>query len=121
MGVIVAAVRRQFALDYLDDNAFFSKSPLVRVELVGQVLRLLFKISDTVKLKKSRFLADHFDYFGHVILLGSLESVESTVDPVAKLGHSTVQTELRSFFCLYNGSRWFNSNFALLPALPNKS
>lgn len=120
MSVFLATVRWQSALVDLDDIVMSSKLPKDHIEQVRRVLRSLNKNGMTLKLKKSKLLADIIDYSGHVIRPGRLEHAEHTIDAVMKLKHRTTQTELRSFLILCNVCRRFVPTLVHIAAPANK-
>lgn len=61
MDVILAAVKWQYALVYLDDIFLFSESSEERIEHVRNVLTYLSNASTTLKFEKYCFIAETVD------------------------------------------------------------
>lgn len=120
MDVILASVRWQFALGYLEDIAVFSKSPQDHIEQMRSVLKLLYKAGGTLSLKKCRLFAENINYLRHVIWTGRFEPAEHTTNTVAKLKYTTTKMEPCSFLGLCNVFWRFVPKFARLVAPLNK-
>lgn len=67
MDIILAAVKCQKALVYLDNVVIFFRSPEGHLQHVESVLQILKMAGITLKLKKFFFFLDAVDYLGHVI------------------------------------------------------
>lgn len=67
MNKILAFVKRQCAIVYIEDFIVFSKSPEEHVTHIDGVLRVLMASGMTLKFKKCRFFFKEIDYLGHVI------------------------------------------------------
>lgn len=120
MDNILASVRCQFALEYLDDICVFSKLPEEHIEQVMRNLRLLYKAEITLKPRKCRFFAEASYYLEHVIRPGHLEIAEDPTDVITKLEQPTLKTEFCSFSGLCKLLLCFVPNFANLEAVLNK-
>lgn len=112
MDVILATVKWQFALVYIDDVLSFSPGPEEHIKQVEIVFKLIHQAGMTLKLKKCHFFTDAIDYLGHVITPGRLQVATKTDETVQTLKYPTTTTELRSFLGLCNVYRRFMSNFA---------
>ena len=112
--VILAAVKWQFALVYLDDVIVYSKSVEEHFDHLAYVLRLLQKAGLTLKLPKCEFFRESVDYLGHIISPGKLNVAHRATEAFSKALPPRNVTELRSFLGLCNVYRRFVPNFARL-------
>ena len=120
MDVILASVRWQVALVYLDDVIIFSKSYRAHLEHVATVLSLLKSAGVTLKLAKCHFFSQEVDYLGHVIFPGKLAVSTKTCEAVERFRPLRTTTDVRSFLGLCNVFRRFMPNFARMSAPLNK-
>lgn len=120
MNVILASVRWQFSLFYLDDIAVFSKSLVDHIEHVRRVSCLRCKAECTLNLKICMFFTETIDYLGDVIRPDRLELAERTTDAVEQWEKPMTWTELRSFIVICNVFRLFVPKFARLAVTSTK-
>lgn len=106
--------RLTVCLLYLDFIVVFLKSRQDHTERFWCVLQLLYKARVTLNLKNSKFFAQTIDYYGHATRPVCFELAKHTTDSVAKLEHSTTQTELCTFPGLCSVFTRFVPNLALL-------
>lgn len=97
-------ISRRFVLVCSEDIVVFSKSPRHHLKKVRRVLRLLYELRVTPKLRKCKLFAELTDYFGHVIRPGRLKPADYTTDDVSKLGLPTTQNIRRSLMGQHNVS-----------------
>ena len=114
MDVILASVKWQTAIVYLDDVIVFSTDIGQHVHQVDRVLRLMSEAGMTLKLKKCFFFCDKIDYLGHVISPGKLEVASKTTEAIKGLSYPTDVSQMRSFLGLCNDYRRFVPNFTRL-------
>jgi hypothetical protein len=112
MDIILAGVRWNCALVYLDDVVIYSRTFAEHMRHLDQVLGLLRKANVTLKLRKCRFAAREVDYLGHTIKPGRLQMQDAKVAALKGVRRPTTKTELRSFLGLANVYRRFVSGFA---------
>ena len=112
LDMILAGVRWQFALVYLDDVIVYSRTVDEHEEHVRAVLRLLQSAGVTLKLKKCEFFSTSVRYLGHEIRPGELRVLDATTAAVQELHPPKTVTQLRSFLGLCNVYRRFVPNFA---------
>lgn len=110
MEVILAPVKWQHALLYINDVFIFSKTPDAHSEHFESVLQLINKAGKMLKPKKHFFCLDAIDYVGHVITSGRLYIATRIVDAVHGLKYPTPTSSLRSFLGLCNVHRRFTAN-----------
>ena len=116
MDVILAGVRFDFALVYLDDIIVYSSTFEAHVKQVEKVLQLLKKAKVTLKLKKCRFAVREVEYLGHLIKPGRLEIKEANVRCLRETPFPKTKTQLRSFLGTCNVYRRFVPRFAQIAA-----
>ncbi len=75
-------------------------------------MSLLGKAGVSLKLEKCHFFKESVDYLGHVIRPGRLSLAERNTRALREVKHPSSQTELRSFFGMFNVYRRFVPNFA---------
>lgn len=119
--VILAFVRRQFRLDYLDYIVVFFKSPQHHIEQVRQISSLWPEAGTTIPRKKGKFFSKIVDYVNYFIRSGRRELVKQTTETVPKLENPSTKTELYPFLVPCNVFRRFLPNFAPVGATPNKT
>lgn len=118
--VILAQVRWQFALVYLDDVIIYSKSIEEHFDHLDIVLKLMHGAGLTLKLRKCAFFQDTVDYLGHVVSPGKLAVARRGIEAVKKCLPPRDITELRSFLGLCNVYRRFVANFSRIAAPLNQ-
>lgn len=116
MDVTLAIIKWQFALIYLDEIVFFSKSPAKHIDHGKQELTSLQSAELTHKLKNWNLFLDTIDYLEHVIRPRRLKPTARTADAIQKLRKLHNLIERRSFLELYNDFRRFIPSFALIAA-----
>ena len=70
--VILASVKWQFALVYLDDIIIYSKSIEEHYDHLQTVLGLVHKAGISLKIHKCQFFTETVDYLGHTVSPGKL-------------------------------------------------
>lgn len=121
MDVILATVKWQFSLVYLDYIKIFSKSPSEHLKHVHQVLQLLWDTAATLKLEKFSFFIKTIDYLGHIILPHKLEVETHTPDAICNSKELRNVTDLRFFLGLCNTFRDLLRAWLVSPTHPAKS
>ncbi len=116
MDIILAPVRWQTCLVYLDDFIIFSKSRAQHLRDVYQVLSLLRVVGAFLKLAKCSFFADSVNYLVHKKTPGKLQVAEKNTTALRLARHQTTETQLRSFLGLCIVYRRFVPGFAKLAA-----
>lgn len=114
--VILATVKWQFALVYLDDILVFSKSISEQFEHLRIVMSLLSEAGVTMKLKFFYFFTDRIDCLGHVIQPGLLDIAPNTTDYNRGLKEPRKVTKLKSILGLCNVLNWLVMNFGRIVA-----
>lgn len=72
MDMILAGVRWQICLVYLDDIIVFSRSPEEHIGHLGQVFKLLADAGVSLKASKCHLFTQEVEYLGHVVRPGRL-------------------------------------------------
>lgn len=96
MDTTLASVKRQHALDYLNDVAI-SKSSEEHLQHAKSVPQLMQKASVTLKLKNYFFFSNAMDFSGHMILLRQLYIAMKTANAIQNLQYATTTFGLRFF------------------------
>lgn len=119
--VILANVKWQFSLAYLDDVIVYSRTLSEHHEHVRTILELLSNAGVTLRLRKCFFFQESIDYLGHIVRPGKLSVAAKTCEAVQRARPPTTQTELRSFLGLCNVYRRFVPSFARIAAPLNRN
>lgn len=117
MNGILASVKCQFSLVYLDDIVVFSRTPRNYIAHIRRILRLS---NQAYIYTKRNFFSNITDYLRHVIRQGCLKLVGNTSYAVANLESPANQTECQYFLGLYNFLHSLVPDCARLPALLKK-
>ena len=80
LDILLAGVKWQFCLVYLDDVIIFSKTEEEHINHVDSVLKILRQAGVTLKLKNSEFFKKSVSYLGHTIRPGRLEIMSSRTE-----------------------------------------
>jgi len=112
LDILLAGVKWQFCLVYLDDVIIFSKTEEEHIVHVDYILNLLKKAGVSLKFRKSEFFKLSVDYLGHTIRPGKLEVTQSGTAALKHAEYPTTQTQLRSYLGSCNVYRRFVKNFA---------
>ena len=105
--IILARMRWETALVYLDEVIVYSRSVTEHMAYVRGVLRSLHSAGVSLTLSKCPFLDTSVTYLGHVIRPERLEVERRNVISIELARATTNQTELRSFLGLCNVYRRF--------------
>lgn len=107
----------QLAIKYMDNVVTFSNAFEKSSDQLCSVFHHYRELKVSLKLKKSLFIKDHFDYSGHVIkCCGLCISVKET-DKTHGPQHPTNLSEANSFLGLSNLFRQFSPNVAHIASL----
>lgn len=118
--IAFALTEWQFALYCLNHIFIFSKDPKDHVNDVHMVLRALFDVSVSLKLKNCSFLNDCLDYLSHVVRSAKLELASHKTEAICDLKNPKTVTELKSFLELCSVCLRFRPNLAQIAAPLNK-
>jgi hypothetical protein len=116
LDMILAKVKWNYALIYLDDVIIYSKTVEEHMTHLDEVLGLLRTAGASLKLKKCHFFQTKVNYLGHVIYPGKLAVAQKNIDTLEKAVYPTKRTELRSFLGMCNVYRRFVERFAKIAA-----
>ena len=114
MDMILAGVKWQTCLIYLDDVIVFSRSPEEHLTHLEEVLSLLQAAGVTLKAAKCHLFQKEVDYLGHVISPGRVAVNEKNTKALRLLAYPRTQTELKSFLGMCGVYRRFVKDFAAL-------
>jgi len=112
MDMILAGVKWQICLVYLDDVIVFSGSPEEHLQHVEEVLTLLGNTGVTLKASKCHFFPEEVEYLGHVIRPGRVHVLEKNVRALRGLRYPENQTQMKSFLGMCGVYRRFVAHFA---------
>lgn len=85
MDVILASVKWQHSLEYIDDIIILSETSECHLKNINEVLRLLVKNGFKIKLKKCNSYSKSFDYLEHVNAPKKLQGAWKTTEAVTSL------------------------------------
>lgn len=98
MNIILAPVKSQHALVYLDDVDIFCKSLKEHLQHVESIPHFMQKAGMTFKLKSFFFFSDAANYLEQMRRPRRLSIATKTTNAVRSLYHPTAMSELRSLF-----------------------
>jgi len=97
MDMLLAGVRWQICLVYLDDVIGFSRSPEEHLQHLDEVLTGREKAGSTLKAAKCHLFHEEVEYFGHVIRPGRVNVLEKNLRALTGLRYPETQTQIKSF------------------------
>jgi len=97
MDMILAGVKWQICLVYLDDVVVFSRSPEEHLQHLYEVWTRLGKAGVTLKAAKWHFFQEEVEYLGHVIRPGRVHVLEKNLRALRGLRYPETQTQMKSF------------------------
>ena len=112
MNMILAGVKWQICLLYLDDVIFSSRSPEEHLEHLDEVLTRLRKAGVTFKAAKCHLFQEEVEYLGHVIRPGRVHVLEKNLRALRGLRYPETQTQMKSFLGMCGVYRRFVAVFA---------
>jgi RNase H-like domain found in reverse transcriptase/Reverse transcriptase (RNA-dependent DNA polymerase)/Retroviral aspartyl protease len=116
LDMILAKVKWNYALIYLDDVIIYSKTVKEHMTHLDEVLGLLKNAGASLKLRKCHFFQTKVNYLGHVIYPGKLAVSKKNIDTIEKAVYPTKRSELRSCLGMCNVYRRFVQGFARIAA-----
>jgi hypothetical protein len=114
MDNILADLRWESVIVYLDDVIIFSRSFEEHVRHLTLVLQKLSEAGATLKFSKCQFFRRSVDYLGHRILPHKLQVLAKYVESIAKAVEPTKKTQVRSFLGLCGIYHRFVPNYAAI-------
>jgi len=112
MDMILAGVKWQICLVYLDDAIVFSRSPEEHLQHLDEVLTRLGKAGVTLKAAKCHLFPEEVEYLGHVIRPGRVHVLEKNLRALRGLRYPETQTQMKSFLGMCGVYRRFVADFA---------
>jgi len=112
MDMILAGVKWQICLVYLDDVIVFSGSPEEHLQHLDEVLTLLGKAGVTLKASKCHFFQEEVEYLGHVIRPGRVHVLEKNLRALRGFRYPESHTQRKSFLGMCGVYRRFVADFA---------
>jgi len=97
MDVLLAGVKWQICLVYLDDVIISSRSPDEHSQHLDEVLTRLWKAGVTLKAAKCHFFQEEVEYLGLVIRPGRVHVLEKNHRALRGLRYPETQTQRKSF------------------------
>jgi hypothetical protein len=116
LDMIVAKVKWNYALIYLDDVINYSKTVKEHMTHLDEILRLLKNAGASLKLRKCHFFQTKMNYLGHLIYPGKLSVSKKNIDTIEKAVFPTKRSKLRSFIGMCNVYRRCVQGFARIAA-----
>jgi len=110
--MILAGVKWQYVLVYLDDIIVYSTNAESHLSHLEKVFTLLGENGVTLKAKKCHIFSNEGEYLGHVIRLGRISVNEKNLKAIRKAIYRKTQTQLRSFLGMCNVYRRLTADFA---------
>jgi len=110
--MILAGVKWQICLVYLDDVIVFSRSPEEHLQHLDEVLTRLGKAGVTLKAAKCHFFQEKEEYLGHVIRPGRVHVLDKNLRAPEGLRYPETQTQMKSFLGMCGVYRRFVADFA---------
>lgn len=114
MDMILAGVKWQTCLIYLDDVIVFSKTAEQHLDHLAEVLDLLAAAGVTLKATKCHFFQKEVEYLGHVVTPGRVAVNTKNTDALRRIRYPRTQTHLKSFLGMCGVYRKFVKDFANL-------
>jgi hypothetical protein len=112
LDIILARIKFDVALVYLDDVIVYSPTFDMHLEHLDTVLGLLKKANVSLKLKKCSFAKNEVQYLGHLIRPGRLQMLKAKVDTVRQQRPPKTKTQVRAFLGLTSMYRRLVPHFA---------
>jgi len=112
MDMILAGVKLQIRLVYVDDAIVFSRSPEEHLQHLDEVLTRLGKAGVTLKAAKCPLFQEEVEYLGHVVRPGRVQVLEKNLRALTGLWYAETQTQMRSFLGRCRVYRRFEADLA---------
>jgi len=112
MDMILAGVKWQICLVYLDDVIVFSCSLEEHLQHLDEVLTRMGKAGVTLKAAKCHFFQDEVEYRGHVIKPGRVNVLEKNLRAQRGLRYQETQNQMKIFLGMCGVKRRFVADFA---------
>jgi len=109
--MILAGVKWQICLVYLDEVIVFSRSPEEHLHHFEEVLTRLEKAGVTLKAANCHFFQEEVEYLGHVIGPGRVHVLEKNLRALRGLRYPETQTQMKSFLGMCGVYRRFVADF----------
>jgi len=110
--MLLAGVKWQYVLVYLDDIIVFSHDAETHLSHLDKVFTLLGNTGVTLKAKKCHLFSIEVEYLGHLVRSGSISVNEKILKAIRKAQFPKTQTQLRSFLGMCFVYRRFTDSFA---------
>jgi len=94
MDMILAGVKWQICLVFLDDVIVFSRFPEEHLQHLDEVLTRLGKARVTLKAAKSHYFQEEVEYLGHAIIPGRVHFLEKSLRALKGLRNPETQTQM---------------------------
>ena len=118
--MILAGVKWQYALVYLDDIIVFSRTAEEHISHLDKVFTLLSEAGVTLKPSKCHLFSNEVEYLGHVVRPGRISVNEKNLKAIRRANFPQTQTQLRSFLGMCNVYRRFAQDYAKVSAPLNR-
>lgn len=94
MVIILAPLKRRYALVYIDDTITFLKTPEKHLKHVEELLKILNNAGMMIKLKKYLLFSGAIAYLGHIITFNKVLVATKTTEAIKALRYQTTVSEL---------------------------
>jgi len=112
MDMILAGVKCQICLVYLDAVIVFSRSPEEHLQHLDEMLTRVGKAGVTLKAAKCHFFKEEVQYLGHAIRPGRVHVLEKNLRALRGLQYPETQTQMKSSLGMCGVYRRFVADFA---------
>jgi len=118
--MILAGVKWQYVLVYLDDIIAYSADAESHLSHLEKVFTLLGENGVTLKAKICHLFSNEVEYLGHVIRPGRISVNKKNLKAIRKAIYPKTKTQLRSFLGMCSVYRRFTAHFAKVAKPLNK-
>ena len=112
MDLVLAGIKWNYALVYLDDIIVYSKTEEEHLSHLEEVFKRLRKAGLKCNAEKCEFMKDKVAFLGHIISAEGIAPNQQKVQAVREIKPPTTVTEVKSFLGMAGYYRKFIKNFS---------